>query len=293
MSWRQIHSSDGDILKKRKRHTGLKVFLVFILIIGALVLDSNFRITTPEYEIADEEIPESFDGFKIIQLSDLHNRSFGEGNEKLLEKVKKKEPDIIAVTGDLTDSECEDLEGYVKPLMEGLCEIAPVFYVSGNHEWAAGYMRDLFDIIESCGVTVLRNEYVGMNIGDDTVVLAGTDDPNGPYDMKTPKELMAEIREEYPDEYIIVLNHRNDVLDMYSDIGADLVICGHAHGGLIRLPFTDGLINPSRELFPDFTSGIYEKGDTKMVVSRGLGWGISVPRFLNNPHIPTVVLKAK
>ena len=278
--------------RKKKKHTGRTVFLVLILVLAFLLIDSNFRVQVTEYDIESSEIPKSFEGFRILQLSDLHNREFGEENEELLGNIKGAKPDIIVVTGDLADAACEDLEGFVRPLMEGLTGIAPTFYVSGNHEWAAGFMEELFDLLEDCGVTALRNDYVAMEKNGERIILAGCEDPNGPYDMMTPEELVADIREAYGDSCIIMLNHRNDALGRFADLGVALVLSGHGHGGIIRLPFTDGLIDQNREWLPTYTSGIYVEGETQMVVSRGLGWHVAIPRFLNNPHIPVVVLHA-
>lgn len=267
-----------------------------------LLIDSNFRISAEEYEVVSERIPKEFDNFKIVQLSDLHERMFGTDNERLFEKIRTAAPDIIVITGDLTDGYCEAPEKYVGGLLDGLVQIAPVFYTSGNHEWAAGGMDELYDAIESHGAYVLENSYIELQREGAGIILAGAEDPNGPYDMETPAELIEEIREKYGDKYIIVLNHRNDRLEQYSELDAGLVLSGHAHGGVIRLPFTDGLIDTNRNWFPTYTSGSYTLGDTEMIVSRGLGHltvpgkyfedGIVIPRLLNRPHIPIIILKS-
>ncbi len=265
------------------------ILVVLLLILAALVYDSNTRIVEDTYTVANGRLPEGFSGFRVVQLSDLHTTRFGENNSKLFEMVRGQAPDIIAVTGDLIDEERD--EDYVRELMTGLTQIAPVYYVTGNHEWASGWVRDLFSILEECGVNVLRNKYVVLERNGDTIVLAGVDDPNGPYDMKTPRELVSEIREEMGDPYILMLAHRNDEIDMWSELGVDAVLCGHAHGGLIRLPFTEGLIAPGREFFPTYTSGIYRQGGTQMLVSRGLGNTSFSLRLFNNPQVVTAVFE--
>jgi len=179
-------------------------------------------------------------------------------------------------------------------LVAGLTPIAPVYFVTGNHEWdrRVGGPWALFEIMEAHGVTVLRNQYVRLQRGDDQIILAGTDDPHGPADMIRPYDFVRTIHaREGEDSFIVMLEHRNQNLPLYSSLGVDLVLCGHAHGGIIRLPFTDGLIGPQREWFPTHTSGIYTMDNTHMVVSRGLGNYIWMPRFLNNPHLVVAVLK--
>lgn len=278
----------GIITRKRtrKRH----YFIWLLVLIAVLLVDSNFRIVTTEYEVTYSNLPVEFDGYRIVQLSDIHAAEYLRGNGYLAVCVEKAEPDIIALTGDIMDGDGQ-LE-HVRALVEPLTEIAPVYYVTGNHEWDSGYINELFEMLESIGVHVMRNEYTILESGGASIVLAGAEDPNGRADMKTPAELIGQIREETGDRFLVVLNHRNDRLGLYADLGVDLVLSGHAHGGVVRLPFTDGLVGPHREFLPTNTSGVYSQGKTNMVVSRGLGNHTSFPRILNNPHIAVAVLRA-
>lgn len=274
----------------RRRRSILGQFLLLLVILSAIILfDSNARIVTEEYELELEVLPAGFDGFRIVQLSDIHAAEYGHENEKLVQKVRGEAPDIIAVTGDLIDS--GDQLSIVSSLMRQLTEIAPVYYVTGNHEWDSGGVHALFDVLRGCGVTVLRNEYEVISRGGDTIVIAGIDDKNGPADMIMPEELIENIRAELGDPFIVLLGHRNNMLERFAAMNVDVVLCGHAHGGIVRLPLTDGLIGPNREWLPTHTSGIYTSGGTSMLVSRGIGNHTGFPRFLNNPHIPVLVLK--
>ena len=133
---------------------------------------------------------------------------------------------------------------------------------------------------------------IERGLWDEGRVVAGIDDPCGFADRKTVDTLMAEIRQnEGESVYTVLLAHRNDMLDQAQTLGFDLVLSGHAHGGLIRLPGTEGLIGPNREWLPAYTGGLYTRGDTQMIVSRGIGNHTGVPRFLNCPHIPVAVLR--
>jgi len=275
--------------KKPRRKRGGLIIIILILLIAFAFYDSNTRITVSEYEVGYEDLPDAFNGYKIVQLSDLHATYFGEGNSDLIEKVKDADPNIIAVTGDLIDS--DDQGDYVRELMPQLTAIAPVYFVNGNHEWASGGLRELYEILDDCGVVRLSNEYEIISAANDSIVLAGVEDPNGPADMETPEEFMSRIRENEGDKFVVMLYHRNDMLGEFSNMGADLVMCGHAHGGTVRLPFTDGLIGPSREFFPEHTAGVYSQGDTDMIVSRGFGKAAGVPRLFNNPDMVEIILK--
>ena len=275
--------------KRRRRRIIPKLLLLLIFVTAILLFDSNTRLVTTEYELRYDNLPAAFDGYRIVVLSDIHASEHGRDNGRLISRVRDAAPDIIAVTGDLIDSD-DQLE-IVETLMTGLAGIAPVYYITGNHEWDSGGIRPLLELLPELGVTVLRNNYVRLESGGSTIILAGTDDPNGPADMIKPAEFVDKIYSNEGNPFIVMLEHRNNHLGLYSSLGVDLVICGHAHGGIIRLPFTDGLVGPSREWFPTFTNGIYEQGDTKMLVSRGVGNHTGYPRFLNNPHIAVAVLK--
>ncbi len=264
--------------------------LVLAAIFGLLAYDSSVRLVTDEFTLGNGRLPEDLEGVRIVHLSDLHAVRFGEGNRELIDAVRECRPDIICITGDMVDAAREEQEPYVRELIPELTSIAPVYFVSGNHEWAAGWARELFEMLEEMGVTVLRNEYVTFGRGDDYMVIAGVDDPNGLRDQKSPAQVVSEIREEHPGKYILMLAHRDTELDMWSGLGVDAVLCGHAHGGLIRLPFTDGLIAPGQGFFPTWTAGIYEQGGTQMLVSRGFAGSHMAPRLFNNPEVVSVTL---
>ena len=280
---------------KRRRRFPI-VLLILILLVGILLYDGNTRIVTTEYELRYKNLPRQFDGFRIAVLSDVHAAVFGENNERLVAEVKAAEPDIIAITGDFidgyeklsTDIQLEIAEA----LVTDLTQIAPVYYITGNHDWDSGAIRPLLAMLDECGVQVLRNRYKLLESGGETIVLAGTDDPNGPADMIKPREFVEKIVNVEGQRFIVMLEHRNNNLELYGELGVDLVLSGHAHGGLIRLPFTDGLIGQKRDWFPTYTNGVYANGDTNMLVSRGLGNHTGLPRFLNNPHLVVAVLRS-
>lgn len=281
--------------KSRPGRRGLRLLLALALVLlagGLFFYDQQNRIQTETITAASDRLPAGFDGYRIVQISDLHGKEFGEDNHILLEKTAELEPDLIAITGDVIDD--PDQMGILEPLARGLAAIAPTFYVTGNHEWAIREAATVKSLMEEYGVTVLSNEYLKLERGGDTIVLAGIDDPNGPYDQKTPEELSGEIHAALGDPYVLLLAHRNEYYQVYGRCGFDLTLCGHVHGGLIRLPFTDGLVdNTRRRFFPTHTAGLYPlDGGGTLMVSRGLGNGGISFRLFNRPHLPVIVLKA-
>lgn len=280
------------VAKKHKRIIWLAVIVLF-----ALFFDSRFRFVTTEYELFYDKLPQSFDGYRIVQVSDLHMRQYGENNEKLISAIKEQQPDIIVITGDLINRSSDDPENgqaeTVRPLLEAFLDIAPCYFVSGNHEWASGEIYEFRTVLEQSGVTYLKNEYVMLESGEDTIALAGVEDPNGPADMISPSELVCSIRADHPDSFVLLLGHRNYWLEKYPELDVNLILCGHAHGGVWRLPFAGGIIGTERDLFPDYTSGVYNEGGYDLVVSRGLGDYGKIPRLFNNPQLVTVILRSK
>ena len=153
-------------------------------------------------------------------------------------------------------------------------------------------MRSLKRELAEAGVTVLTNEFVPLERNGDSILLAGIDDPNGFADQKTPEELAEEIRAVDGDPFWLLLAHRNNYFEKeYSNLGADLVISGHGHGGLIRLPFTDGLVSVERTLFPSYTAGFYEVNGEDLFVSRGLGNSGKTFRLFNRPELVVLTLQ--
>ena len=275
--------------KKRRR---AQCLLPAAVLIAGMIWAGNFTLGLTPVEIVSEQIPAGFDGFRIALVTDLHERSFGPENKWLVQKLSDAQPDIIALAGDIAD-ETSDLR-MLSDLLPRLTEIAPCFYVTGNHEWRMKNRAEWFSLLKACGVTRLENSFVRLQRGMDTLVVAGVDDPNGPADQKTPDELMQEIGECAPEDYTILLYHRNDRLEDMARLGADLVLSGHAHGGVVRLPVIGAVFGTHYEFFPDYAAGCYTAGQTVMVVSRGLGGSRRIPvRIGNRPEIPIITLRCK
>lgn len=281
---------------KGKKHRGrgcLTALIILALIAAAaafLIKDSREDLEISRYEVNSKKLPESFDGFKIVQLSDLHGAEFGEDGMGLVEKVKELEPDIIALTGDFVTDE-DDLAA-VKKLAGRLTELCPVYFVSGNHEFGSGLAVKVRNILERAGVKYLSNEYLTISRGEDEILLGGVEDPLAYADMLSPDELAQKMNDAAPDAFKILLGHRNYWMTEYPELPVDLIFCGHAHGGLIRIPGVGGLIGTDRRLFPDFDAGQFNNGRYTLIVSRGLGNSVPIPRVFNRPEIVCVELSS-
>lgn len=193
---------------KRRRLRRLAAAVTALLVLAMLWWGNN-SLSTEEYTYTSERLPDGWDGARIVVLTDLHGKQFGTDNVRLLEAVQAAKPDLIAVCGDLADEHSG--VDFVPALMRGLVAIAPTYYVSGNHEWAAGLMPALRQIFQQMGVTYLRNTAVTAERGGDTIVLAGIDDPNGYADQKTPEQVAADVYGTYGEPFWLLLAHRNNL----------------------------------------------------------------------------------
>lgn len=281
---------------KGKKHRGrgcLTALIILALIAAAaafLIKDSRDDLEISRYAVKSQKLPESFDGFKIVQLSDLHGAEFGEDGMGLVEKVKELEPDMIALTGDFVTDE-GDLAA-VEKLAARLVKLCPVYFISGNHEFGSGLAVKVRNILERAGVKYLSNEYLTISRGEDGILLGGVEDPLAYADMLSPDELAQKMNDAAPDAFKILLGHRNYWMTEYPELPVDLIFCGHAHGGLIRIPGVGGLIGTDRRLFPDFDAGEYNNGRYTLIVSRGLGNSVPIPRVFNRPEIVCVELSS-
>ena len=274
----------------RKKHPLLLTTALILLAFALLLCDSAFRLVTGEYTLSFKNLPGGFDGYRIVQLSDLHGAAFGKNNTRLVRAVSAAEPDLIVLTGDFID-ESDDL-GTISALAKGLVTIAPVYFISGNHDWSSGSIEALAEILRRSGVLYLRNEAVTLEHGGGSILLAGVEDPNGPADMVKPDKLLERLAAGQPEAFILLLAHRNYWVERYPALPADLILCGHGHGGIVRLPLVGGLFGTGGEFLPAYASGVFSSGRYRMLVSRGLGGRFPMVRFLNNPEIVVLTLKS-
>lgn len=280
-------------MKKNKRWKWLSLFATTILLISWIAW-GNTALELNEYQIKSDKIPDVFHGFRIAQISDLHNAEMGEGNEKLLKMLANAESDIIVITGDSIDSYHTDVEVTLQ-FVEKAVEIAPCYYVTGNHE--ARLPREVYldfeEKMQEYGVEILHDEVILIEREGESISLGGIDDASfaSKYSNGYHSNLSNHIEELFTEDgFQILLSHRPELFGMYVDAGVDLVFSGHAHGGQFRLPLVGGLVAPNQGLFPEYDAGLFLEDGTNMVVSRGIGNSIIPVRVNNRPEVVVVEL---
>lgn len=280
-------------MAKRKCCSGLLTGLMLLVMIAGFVAwmaYTNLCIGFTRYELGYAALPEAFDGFMIAQISDWHNADFGGAQDAAIERLRREQPDIIALTGDLVDANHTDIDAALT-FVERIIDIAPCCYITGNHEgWLsdhdyAAMERDL----KQLGVTVLRDEAVAFRRDSAEIALVGLDDPGFGAHLSA-KQIDSLSPEGV---FTVLLSHRPEYFDAYVRSGAELILSGHVHGGQFRLPFVGGVIGPYYTFFPPYDAGLFRDGDSVMVVSRGLGNSVVPVRFNNQPEIVLVQLKAE
>ncbi len=273
------------------------LFIIFLLLVELLL--SNTLLSIGSLTIKNEKIPSAFNGYKIVQLSDLHGRSYGKDNACLLRKVKEQQPDIIVLTGDMVSSTHTDFDTFYS-LARSLVKICPVYFVIGNHEQMllASLRDELLDTIQSIGIIVLDNEKISLEKDGEAIDLYGLWFNLRYYrNLKNLREVYSfeeqninQLLGEKSDAFTILLAHNPVYFETYAAWGADLTLSGHMHGGLIRIPFIGGLLSPEVKFFPTYDAGLYAIGGKMLYVNRGLASGLFGIRFLNHPEISVFTL---
>jgi predicted MPP superfamily phosphohydrolase len=281
---------------RRKRLVLLGAVTALLILLVAWIAWGNTALEVSEFVVSSEKVPESFSGYRIAQISDLHNAQFGEDNAQLLELLESTHPDCIVLTGDLVDSRRTDVEVAVS-FGEEAVKIAPVYYVSGNHEARIPEYEEVKAGLEKAGVTVLENQVVPLERSSQKIYLAGVSDPSFQtgFPSDEPEEVLRWELDQVSSEtdgYWILLSHRPEYFELYREFGVDLVFAGHAHGGQFRLPFVGGLMAPGQGFFPKYDDGLYTEAGTSMLVSRGVGNSLFPFRVNNRPEILVAELRS-
>lgn len=276
--------------------TSIILIIIAILLCVALIyilFNQSLHVST--YSIKHKLIPCEFHGYKILQLSDLHDKLFGTNQCKIIKLVSDIKPDLIVLTGDMIDRKSSNTE-HIDALLRGISSIAPIFVVSGNHELEAPHLeQSLHNLYKQYNITYLNNESQTITKDSHSVSIYGLSYTGVPLDHLEELDPLIESRLVHAptNSFSILLNHRSDLFDRIYSYNYSLVLSGHAHGGIIRLPIVGGILSNNHTLFPKYDNGMYTKGDSTMIVSRGLGNSNSIPRLLNRPDIVLVTLESQ
>ncbi len=275
-------------MKKPTKKTRIIIWSAVILCIFLWLVWGNLSLEVTKYTVSSQKLPESFDGFRIVQISDLHNAEFGKGNRRLIEEIQKLRPDIIVLTGDLIDSRRTNVDISVA-FVKAAAQIAPTYYVPGNHEHRLSALPSIYNRLSGAGAELLTEKTVLIQKGEQSIRLAGIAD----YSFYTEEGYPKVLNKLIPNDgiYTVLLSHRPKQFDIYVDSGADLVLVGHTHGGQFRLPFLGGIFSFDEGFFPKYDGGVHTDGNTTMVISRGLGQSIIPLRICNRPEIVVITLE--
>ena len=288
-------------MKKKK----IVLIICIILITIQMFMTFIIKIDIEKYTVKNAKIPEAFNNFKIVQLSDFHSKGYRNTTEKIISKIKKINPDIIVMTGDMVSYDMTGTEEFEK-LVKELSEIYPIYYIDGNHEHLAeklapGEYLYFMGFLKDLGVITIKNDYVEIYKTNESINLYGVniplDWPSGIYVNKLQLE-SDYVEKTLPkidtDKFNILLAHNPIFINQYIKWGADLVLAGHMHGGIVRIPFTNiGLLSPERKIFPRYTAGKFKIKNSVMIVNRGIGASTFKLRLFNNPEITVITLKSK
>ena len=285
-----------------------KIIFIFIGIFILMYLYIKYNVNTLEvtkYVVENKKVPKEFDGYNIVQISDLHSKLFGENNKKLIQKIKSLNPDIVVVTGDLIDGENNNYN-VALDFMKEISKLYRVYYIIGNHEQKSlikkykDEYKDYFNKLHQIDFVNLDNNKVEIVKGDSNINLYGLTVPYSCYkylfdnqettsiDIDFLEEKLGKVDRE---QFNILLAHTPFYFDEYEKWGADLTLCGHVHGGIVRLPIVGGLLSPDRKFFPKYDLGEYTKNKSTMIVSKGLGGAKVLIRVNCKPEIVNIKLK--
>lgn len=273
----------------------MKIYIALFtlsILVTFLVWQNNDIVIT-RYNYSNSKLSNNLKGFKIVHISDLHNKNF---HGKLTSKIKRINPDVIFITGDLIDRRKTDVDMAVKFVKE-IVTIAPVYYVTGNHEQLSGNYKELEKELDNLHVIIMDNFYTKINCNGNELGLLGIADPainqnEKTYPIENNKSYMRntlqELTHNLKTDFNILLSHRPENFEIYKRFNIDLVFSGHAHGGQIRIPFVKGILSPNQGFFPKYSEGMHREGLTSMVVSRGLGNSLFPFRIFNRPELIVV-----
>ena len=284
-------------MKKITQNKKFIVLILFLVIVsGAFVVYSNFKNETTEYTIKNSALPQNFDEFKIVHISDLHNAEFGKNNKNLIRSVTEEKPDAVFVTGDTIDGFYTNIQIPIN-LFKEILKICDVYFVVGNHESRVNtnIHTEFIDTLSEIGVIVLKDDSAYIEKDGERIQVIGLKDASD-YKIDYSEDYTEKITEtinilDDKNTFSILLSHHPELFPEYKNTDINLVFSGHAHGGQFRLPFIGGIIAPEQGLFPEYDAGVFTENNTTMVVSRGLGNSIIPVRINNSPEIVVTTLK--
>lgn len=297
------------------------LIIIYILILFSLIINAflNKGVYIKKYNLKYKDLPKDFDDYKIVQLTDIHSIKSEEQINQIINKIKKQKPDIICITGDLIDSgnyisqknaqvekKIITPEGLTIKFIQKLLEITDVYYVYGNHEMMLLDFPETNEFkvaLEEAGVKILNNKIEFLYKENSKIKLIGLQDPatlykdelysdlEGTSSEKARKVLQDLYVQDSSECFTILLAHRPECFETYVSYNIDLILSGHTHGGMLRLPFIRGIYAHPQGFFPEYSYGKYKKRNSTMIVGAGIGYSGNIHfRVYNLPEIEVINL---
>lgn len=272
-------------------------FIIFLFItiflFGIFLWEEDYLVTTSHYNIVNEKIPDEFVGYKIAQISDVHSNNSPAIKYQLRKYLQKEQPDIIVITGDLVDR--QDSPVYLtNKFIKSFEDIAPIYFTTGNHDNGIIQREDFIQALEAHNVKILDDEIEFINRKNKSIALIGLSNmtDNTEERTKVSDKITTILTKTHIDNdtFTILLYHKPDAFPAFVTTSIDLALCGHAHGGQIRVPFIGGLYAPNQGVLPKYTNGMFQENETTMIVNRGIGNSRFPFRINNHPEISIVTL---
>lgn len=280
-----------------------KIIIFLILIVVFLYTYLSKKVDITRYTVKSDKISKLFDDYTIVQLSDFHSKGYNDTTGIIINEIEKINPDIIVMTGDMISWDVENIDE-LQSLIKSLITNYPIYYINGNHEELAEILKskeyeNFINDIKSLGVSVLKNTYIELIRDGESINLYEIDIPlDGPTGLYVSsgqlddKYINDKLDEVDKNKFNILLAHNPLFIEEYSEWGADLVLAGHMHGGIIRIPIIGiGIASPEKDYFPKYDAGEFKVANTTMIVNRGIGTSSSGLRVFNKPEISVITLK--
>lgn len=292
-------------VKSGKTKKAVYIISAITLLLLLFLYWQNDTLQVTRYSLKFSDLPDEFDGFRIVQISDMHGKTFGKQNSRLVRRIKALEPDALFVTGDMMSSTKDDSQAFLD-FLDLFGNTCPVYMCMGNHEQIARMIDEpVYDLfiqrLEERGVILLDNRKTTITRGKSKINVYGLtlelyhysrrDIEYYDENLSLTKEYVKDVLGKKDNGFSIMLAHNPTYFTEYASWGADLILSGHIHGGIVRVPFMGGLLSPERIFFPEYDAGLFESGYAKMVVNRGLGYSVVNIRLFNRPEISYVVLE--
>lgn len=279
--------------KKKGKLRVILICLITVIVISTFAIALHqYALTVTTYNIKTDKTDENF---KFVLISDLHNKEFGNNNERLIDKILSETPEFVIIAGDMVTDTSLDYS-VAETLVQNLSKSVPVYYTYGNHEADIENSCDLTVALKTAGATLLNNDMVTINIGSDKINIGGLKafpyfEGDSPKYDNPERHFFDKFLEAQKDTFSLLICHYPEIYTWgFEKFNIDLMLCGHTHGGIIRLPFLGGVFIPNQELFCDYDMGYFDGETADMIITAGLSNSNILPRINNTPEICVITV---